>query len=95
MNNELVNPPVGASTAAGDLGQLAGVEVDVSVELGRAKILIGALQRLRPGSIIPLGRPVDEPADLLVNGTKIADAELTCIDGQFAARIASFTSTER
>jgi flagellar motor switch protein FliN/FliY len=78
--------PVAASTA-GDLRRLSAVPVDVSVEMGRARMTVGETLELRPGSIITLNRMAGEPVDLLINGTSIARGEVVVIDEQFGLRI--------
>jgi flagellar motor switch protein FliN/FliY len=76
-----------ATSAAGDLRRLSAVPVDVSVEMGRARMTVGETLELRPGSIITLNRMAGEPVDLLVNGTSIARGEVVVIDEQFGLRI--------
>lgn len=73
--------------ALGDLRRLSAVPVDLSVELGRARMTVGETLELRPGSIISLDRMAGEPMDLLVNGTAIARGEVVVIDEQFGLRI--------
>jgi flagellar motor switch protein FliN len=79
-------PPV-VTQAAGDLRRLSAVPVDVSVEMGRARMTVGETLELRPGSIITLNRMAGEPVDLLVNGTSIARGEVVVIDEQFGLRV--------
>jgi flagellar motor switch protein FliN/FliY len=73
--------------ALGDLRRLSAVPVDLSVELGRARMTVGETLELRPGSIISLDRMAGEPMDLLVNGTAIARGEVVVIDEQFGLRV--------
>jgi flagellar motor switch protein FliN len=75
------------TTALGDLRRLSAVPVDLSVEMGRARMTVGETLELRPGSIITLNRMAGEPVDLLVNGTSIARGEVVVIDEQFGLRI--------
>lgn len=73
--------------AAGDLRRLSAVPVELSVEMGRARMTVGETLELRPGSIITLNRTAGEPVDLLVNGTPIARGEVVVIDEQFGLRL--------
>jgi flagellar motor switch protein FliN len=73
--------------AIGDLRRLSAVPVDLSVEMGRARMSVGETLELRPGSIITLNRMAGEPVDLLVNGTPIARGEVVVVDEQFGLRI--------
>jgi flagellar motor switch protein FliN/FliY len=77
----------GTTTAVGDLRRLRAVPVDLSVEMGRARMTVGETLALRPGSIITLNRMAGEPVDLLVNGTSIARGEVVVIDEQFGLRV--------
>jgi flagellar motor switch protein FliN/FliY len=76
-----------STTAVGDLRRLSAVPVDLSVEMGRARMTVGETLELRPGSIITLNRMAGEPVDLLVNGTSIARGEVVVIDEQFGLRV--------
>jgi flagellar motor switch protein FliN/FliY len=71
----------------GDLRRLSDVPVDLTVEIGRARMTVGETLELRHGSIITLNRMAGEPVDLLVNGTPIARGEVVVIDEQFGLRI--------
>jgi flagellar motor switch protein FliN/FliY len=73
--------------AGGDLDRLSDVRVELAVEIGRARMTVGATLELRPGSIVVLDRMAGEPVDLLVNGTPIARGEVVVIDEEFALRV--------
>src|ERR1700684_1556897 len=70
-----------------DLRRLSAVPVDLSVEIGRAKMSVGETLELREGSVVTLDRMAGEPVDLLVNGTPIARGEVVVIDEQFGLRL--------
>jgi len=80
-------PAAGFAGAAGDLGRLSDVPVELAVEIGRTRMTVGATLELRPGSIVVLDRVAGEPVDLLVNGTPIARGEVVVIDEEFALRV--------
>ncbi|HEY5430186.1 MAG TPA: flagellar motor switch protein FliN [Solirubrobacteraceae bacterium] len=79
-------PPGGANTVT-DLRRLSAVPVDLSVEIGRARMSVGETLELREGSVVTLSRMAGEPVDLLVNGTPIARGEVVVIDEQFGLRL--------
>ncbi len=82
--------PVGAPAAAPPArSRLSSVRLDVSVELGRARIPVKELLALDEGGVIRLGRPVGEPVDLIVNGTVTARGEIVVVDGRLGLRITS------
>lgn len=82
------NVPPGA-TGSSDLRRLSAVPVELSVEIGRARMTVGETLGLREGSIVTLDRMAGEPVDLLVNGTTIAHGEVVVIDEQFGLRLTS------
>jgi flagellar motor switch protein FliN len=77
---------VGGESMA-DLRRLSAVPVDLSVEIGRARMSVGETLELREGSVVTLDRMAGEPVDLLVNGTPIARGEVVVIDEQFGLRL--------
>src|SRR5438270_12844440 len=80
-------PATPASAPAADLQRLSAIPVEVSVELGRAKMTVGETLELHPGSVITLNRMAGEPMDMLVNGTPIARGEIVVVDEQFGLRV--------
>ncbi|HYH49185.1 MAG TPA: flagellar motor switch protein FliN [Acidimicrobiia bacterium] len=87
--------PAGTSgTNGGRVGALGGaiellhdVEMGVTVELGRTRMLVRDILDLSPGSVIELDRAAGAPIDVLVNGTLIARGEVVVIDEEFGIRI--------
>ncbi|HTU95816.1 MAG TPA: flagellar motor switch protein FliN [Solirubrobacteraceae bacterium] len=76
-----------------DLRRLSAVPVDLSVEIGRARMSVGETLELREGSVVTLDRMAGEPVDLLVNGTPIARGEVVVIDEQFGLRLTQVLAT--
>ena len=66
---------------------LNDVELGVTVELGRTRMLLKEILQLAPGSVIELDRAAGGPVDLLVNNTLIARGEVVVIDEEFGIRI--------
>jgi flagellar motor switch protein FliN/FliY len=85
-----------ASTGEGggriDLDLLMDVQVQLSVEIGRARLPIRELLALNQGSIVSLDRDVNEPLDLMINGTLIARGEVVESDGRFGLRLLDVVS---
>jgi flagellar motor switch protein FliN/FliY len=75
------------SSAAGDLSLVLDVPVEISVEIGRARMTIGEAMSLAQGSVVALERMAGEPVDLLVNGRPVARGEVIAIDEQFGLRV--------
>jgi flagellar motor switch protein FliN/FliY len=80
-------PAVPGGAPAADLQRLSAIPVEVSVELGRARMTVGETLDVHPGSVITLNRMAGEPMDLLVNGTPIARGEIVVVDEQFGLRV--------
>lgn len=87
-------PADGNSEAGGEinLDALMDVPVTLSVEIGRSRLPIKQLISLNQGSVVELERGVNEPLDLMVNGTLIARGEVVVVDGQFGLRLIDIVS---
>ncbi len=77
-------PAVGASRG---IEMLHGVDMEVTVELGRARMTVRELLALTPGNVLELDRAAGSPADLLVNGRLIARGEVVVVGEDFGLRI--------
>lgn len=81
-----------AAIAEINLDALMDVQVTLSVEIGRCKMPIKQLISLNQGAVVELDRSVNEPLDLLVNGTLIARGEVVVVEGQFGLRLIDVVS---
>jgi type III secretion system YscQ/HrcQ family protein len=61
--------------------------VEVVCELGRVTMSGRELVELRPGAVIPAGRPLSGPVDLTVGGRVVARGELVDVEGEIGVRI--------
>jgi flagellar motor switch protein FliN/FliY len=85
---------LGAGTARTEprpLRLLAGVQVELTVEIGRSRLPMQDLLTLAPGAVVELDRPADSTVDVLVNGTVVARGEVVVVDGEFGVRITEIT----
>jgi len=69
------------------LETLSTVELAVTVELGRTRLLMKELLSLRPGSVVELDRHVGSPVDIFVNSTLLAHGEVVVVDDELGVRI--------
>lgn len=76
-----------AAAAPGRLDMILDIPVQLSVELGRAKIPIRNLVQLAPGAVIELDRLAGEPMDVLVNGCLVAQGEVVVVNDKFGIRL--------
>jgi flagellar motor switch protein FliN/FliY len=92
---EPAGPGVAAMTAAAPvtalprrgIEMLHGVDMEVTVELGRTRMTVRDLLALTPGAVLELDRAAGSPADLLVNGRLIARGEVVVVDEDFGLRV--------
>ncbi len=66
---------------------LAGLQMHVSVELGRTDLTVAEVLALGPGSVVELDRVAGEPVDILVNDRLIARGEVVVVDENFGVRV--------
>ena len=78
---------VPAPTASRGIEMLHGVDMEVTVELGRTQMTVRDLLALSPGAVLELDRAAGSPADLLVNGRLIARGEVVVVDEDFGLRV--------
>jgi flagellar motor switch protein FliN/FliY len=93
QNEEKIDAPEKPSVE--NLKVLENIEVELTVEVGRAEITIRDLLRLNEGSVIELDRLAGDPLDILVNGTKIARGEVVMIGERFGVRFGEVVEPEK
>ena len=71
----------------GGLELLMDVNLEMTVELGRAKLSIGEVMEMTQGSVIELDKMAGEPVDVRVNGILLAQGEVIVMDDIFGVRI--------
>lgn len=74
-------------TDTSNLDLLLDVNLQVTVELGRAGLKFREVLNLATGSVVELDRQTSEPVDILVNGSLLATGEVVVVDDHFAVRI--------
>lgn len=73
---------------------LDDLPVRLVFELGRVELSLGELQRLAPGALVPLGRPLEEPLDIMANGRRLGRGKLVQIGESLGVRIVSLVGNE-
>ncbi len=88
--------PRGGPDGPAGLGRVRDIPLEVTVELGRTRLLIRDIMDLSAGSIIELDKIAGEPVDLLANGLLVARGEVIVIDDNFGVRVTEIiTAAER
>lgn len=72
---------------------LYDVPLQISVEVGRSKILLKDLLKMGEGYIIELDKMAGEPLDLYVNSRLIAKGEAVMIGEKFGIRLTDVVQT--
>ncbi len=70
-----------------DLRLLSDIELELCVEIGRARLPLRQLLALTPGSVVELDRALGEPVDVLVNGTLVGRGQIVTIGDEFGVRL--------
>lgn len=68
------------------LGRLSRIKVNLTVEVGHARLTLEELLRLNEGAVVELDRMAGDPLDILVNGTQIARGEVVVVGERFGIR---------
>lgn len=76
-----------APPTADDLQAVFDVPVKVQAVLGRSRMDIGELLRLKAGDVVELDRRVGEPVDIFVNNRLIARGEVVLIDSSLGVTL--------
>jgi flagellar motor switch protein FliN/FliY len=68
------------------------IPLQVTVELGRKRLLVHDLLQLSQGSVIELTKQIGEPFEVLINQKLIARGEIVVINDKFGVRITDIIS---
>jgi len=86
----------GATGAGNDISMILDIPVQLTVELGRARLPIKNVLQLAQGSVVELEALAGEPMDVLVNGYLIAQGEVVVVNDKFGIRLTDVvTPSER
>ena len=88
--------PEGPTTRiASDLEAVFDVPVQVSAVLGRARMDIGDLLKLGPGTVLELDRKVGEAIDIYVNNRLVARGEVVLVEEKLGVTMTEIIKAER
>jgi flagellar motor switch protein FliN/FliY len=83
------------SRGAADLEAVFDVPVQVSAVLGRAKMDVGELLKLGPGTVLELDRKVGEAIDIYVNNRLVARGEVVLVEDKLGVTMTEVIKAER
>lgn len=84
----------GSRTAA-DLEAVFDVPVQVSAVLGRARMDVGELLKLGPGTVLELDRKVGEAIDIYVNNRLVARGEVVLVEDKLGVTMTEVIKAEK
>ncbi len=77
-----------------DLSFLLDIPLEVSIELGRTRMKISELLKIREKTVVGLKSLADEPVEILVNNKLIAKGEVVVEGGKYGIRVIEVLSRE-
>ena len=79
-------------TAARPLDFILDIPLEISVELGRTRMVINDLLQLGQGSVVELSKLAGEPLEIFVNGKLVARGEVVVVNEKFGVRVTDIVS---
>src|ERR1700742_3000759 len=83
------NPPEFSGPTGLQDSDLDDLPVRLLFATGRVELSLGELQRLAPGALVPLARPLDEPLDIMANGRRLGRRAVVQIGDSLGVRSVS------
>ena len=87
LNLSSANSPTGQG-----LSSIRGFSVEVSAEVGTAKISLHEAEQLTTGSVVMLDKMEGELADVKINGALIGKGQIVEENGRFGVKITSINN---
>jgi len=81
-----------ASAATKDINFILDIPLEVSVVIGRTKILVQELLQLGQGSVVALEKLAGEPMEVFVNDRLIGRGEVVVVNERFGIRLTDIIS---
>jgi len=88
-------PPSGVSGSAGEsdnLDLLLDIPLEITIELGRTKMLINDLLKLGQGSVIELPKEAGDTLEILANNRLIAKGDVVVVNKKYGIRLTEVIS---
>lgn len=89
-----VTTAIGRNNEDSSLEILHDIPLEISVELGRVRMVVKDILDISAGSIIEIDKAAGEPVDVLVNGRLVARGEVVVIEDNFGVRITEILSPQ-
>ncbi len=85
--------PLGEDQKPANLDFILDIPLEISVELGRTKMLIHDLLKLGQGSVIELSKPAGDTLEILANNRLIAKGDVVVMNDKYGIRLTEVIST--
>ena len=79
-------------TFSGNMDFLLDIPLEISVELGRTKMLINELLKLGQGSVVELSKLAGETLEILANQKLVARGEVVVVNEKYGVRLTEIIS---
>jgi len=73
---------------------LKDIPLEISVEIGSAKLTLEEILRLHSNSVVELDRFIDEPVDIKINGKLVAKGRLYQVEDNYGVEIVQIITPE-
>lgn len=74
------------------LERILDIPLQISVELGRTRLLVKEILQLNQGSVVELNKLAGEPLDVYVNSKLVARGEAVVVNEKFGIRLTDIVS---
>lgn len=75
-----------------DLDFILDIPLELTVELGRTKMIVNDLLQIGQGSIIELNKLAGEPLEIFINRKLVARGEVVVVNEKFGVRLTDIIS---
>ena len=80
-------------SASSNLDFILDIPLEITVELGRTKMMIHDLLKLGQGSVIELSKPAGDTLEILANNRLIAKGDVVVMNDKYGIRLTEVIST--
>ncbi len=91
-NKESIRPEGESQGEERELDFILDIPLELSVELGRTRMLINDLLQLGQGSIVELNKLAGEPLEIFINRKLVARGEVVVVNEKFGVRLTDIVS---
>ena len=85
-------PGIDLDQDARDLDFILDIPLELTVELGRTKMMVNDLLQLGQGSIVELNKLAGEPLEICINRKLVARGEAVVVNEKFGVRLTDIVS---